>query len=147
MEGSYTPLARRLNEHDRLSVYYNRLAARDGAGPTPSARSCHGLSNDTLAGLSRSSGIAQRTWTGRHYVLYFAHASRDGHRGRDYASRSLPPQGASLDTRSRTKRATRELISQSSAGPARPFIATTHSHGKLEIHFIRSLSHCYEYKR
>ena len=145
--GSYTPLARRLNEHDRLLAYCNPLAVRDGWGPTPRPRSCHGLSNDTLAGLSRSSGIALRTRTGRHCVPCFAHASRERRRGRDDASRSLLPQGTPSVAWPRTQRDAREVISPSSAGPARPFIASTHSHGKLEIHFIRSLAHCHDDKR
>ena len=111
VEGSYTPLARRLNEHDRLSAYFNPLAARDGAGPTPRARSWHGPSNGVLGGVSRSIGIALRTRSGPPSMAFSAHASGQRRPERAGFCQSLPPQGTSSDTCPRTQRATREVIS------------------------------------
>ena len=63
-------------------------------------------------------------------------------RGRELAALigSLPSQSISSATWSRTQRPTLDVFPKSMAHRTRPFIASTHSHGKHEIHITRSLS-------
>ena len=51
-----------------------------------------------------------------------------------------PAAGISLAVWPRTQRRAREVFPTSMAHRTRPFIASTHSHGKHEIHITRSLS-------
>ena len=59
---------------------------------------------------------------------------------RAVVGRDSPPPGISSAAWLRTQRPAREVFPKSMAHRTRPFIASTHSHGKHEIHITRSLS-------
>ena len=59
---------------------------------------------------------------------------------RAVVGRAPRPPGISSAVWPRTQRHAREVFPKSMAHRTRPFIASTHSHGKLEIHIVRSLS-------
>ena len=59
---------------------------------------------------------------------------------RAVVGRASPPPGISSAAWLRAQRPAREVFPKSMAQRTRPFIASTHSHGKHEIHITRSLS-------
>ena len=61
---------------------------------------------------------------------------------RAVVGRDSPPPGISSAACLRPQRRAREVFPKSMARLPRPFTASTHSHGKLEIHIVRSLSLC-----